>query len=160
VAHPSTILLSGFLLGLIVRVAMLFYEGVSDMPAYYEWGRATRKIGLAQSFHGTYFPFQYQVFQVCWWATHKLHLSLFVGFKLANLGFDIGGFVLLTRILQRAGLPRSLALVYWLHPWFLLMSSLGYVDVQFSCVLLLTIYLLYRGQRFWDYFLAGLPLRG
>jgi hypothetical protein len=47
--------------------------------------------------------------------------------------------------------------LYWLHPWFLAVFSLGYIDFQFTLFVLLTIYCL-RGDRVRDYVLASVPL--
>ena len=42
---------------------MLFYMGVFDMDVYYEWGRKALEVGVPKSYHGIYFPFQYQLFR-------------------------------------------------------------------------------------------------
>jgi len=48
-------------------------------------------------------------------------------------------------------------LIYWLHPWFLTIFSLGYIDFQIAFCILLCVWLL-RGETTKDYLLAGLPL--
>lgn len=136
---------------------MLFYMGVFDMDAYYEWGRKALEIGVPRSYHGIYFPFQYQLFEVCAWAVQKSGASFFTIYKLPNLVCDIGSFSLLLLLLKRQGANLLYALVYWLHPWFLALFSLGYIDFQFTFCVVLCVWLL-RGETTKDYLLAGLPL--
>ena len=49
-------LVAGFLAGLILKYFMLFYKGVFDMDAYYEWGRRTLDSNLATGYGSIYFP--------------------------------------------------------------------------------------------------------
>jgi hypothetical protein len=48
-------------------------------------------------------------------------------------------------------------LLYWLHPWFLAVFSLGYCDFQFTLCVVLCVWLL-LGEETKHYLLAGLPL--
>src|SRR2546423_13626398 len=84
-------------------------------------------------------------------------LKFFAVFKLANFAFDVGSFFLLLSLLKRQQANPLYALLYWLHPWFLTVFSLGYVDFQFSFFVLLCVWLL-REHRTADYLLAGIPL--
>jgi hypothetical protein len=59
--------------------------------------------------------------------------------------------------LRRQGSHPAYALLYWLHPWFLSVFSLGYIDFQFTFFVLLSVYLLGRDTA-GHYLLAGLPL--
>jgi len=136
---------------------MLFYMGVFDMDVYYEWGRKALEVGMPRSYHGIYFPFQYQIFETCAWAVGKFGAQFFIIYKLPNLLCDAGSFCLLVLLLKRRGANPLWALLYWLHPWFLAVFSLGYCDFQFTFWVLLCVWLL-RGEEARDYVLAGLPL--
>jgi hypothetical protein len=147
----------GILAGLALRWPMLFYMGVFDMDAYYAWGKAALEGGLPQAYHGIYFPFQYQLFELCAWAVQKSGWQFFTVYKLPNLVCDIGSFCLLLLLLKRQRANPLYALIYWLHPWFLTLFSLGYADFQFTFCVVLCVWLL-RGETTRDYVLAGLPL--
>jgi len=157
VGRSVTILTVGGLVGLIVRYPMLFYMGMFDMHAYYDWGKKALESSLPSTYHGIYFPFQYQVFEVCAWIVATSGLPFFLVFKLSNLVFDVGSFGLLVFLLKRQGSNPAYALLYWLHPWFLSVFSLGYIDFHFTFFVLLSIYLLRRDTAR-DYILAGIPL--
>jgi hypothetical protein len=147
----------GILVGLILRWLMLFHMGVIDMDVYYEWGRKALAVGVPKSYHGIYFPFQYQLFELCAWAVGKFGWQFFTIYKLPNLVCDIGSFCLLLLLLKRQRANPLYALVYWLHPWFLALFSLGYADFQFTFCVVLCFWLL-RSETTKDYLLAGLPL--
>ena len=157
--RTTILLVAGAVLGLVLKCSMLSYLGVYDMNAFYDWGRTGLERGLAASYNGGsgYYPLQLQVFEVCAWVTAKFGIPFFAIFKLANLLFDIGSFVLLIALLNRRKANPAYALFYWSHPWFLAVLSLGYVDFQFTFFVLLCIWLL-RGERARDYLLASIPL--
>jgi hypothetical protein len=151
------ILLAGFAAGLVIRYLMLFYMGVSDMPSYFDWGKTTLQSGLIAAYHGIYFPLQYQLFAVNVWILSHLKYEYFVVFKASNLVFDIGSFVVLISLLRREGLNPAYSLLYWLHPWFLSMFALGYIDFQFTFFVLLSVWCL-REDSAASRLLAGIPL--
>jgi hypothetical protein len=153
----SLVLVAGFMAGVLVRFSLVFDMGVFDMGEYYNWGRRALEIGLAPSYHGIYFPLQYQLFEACAALVARSGLKFFVVFKLANLAFDIGCFSLILSLLRRRQANPLYALLYWLHPWFLTVFSLGYCDFQFAFFVLLSVWLL-RRDTIRDYLLAGLPL--
>jgi len=150
-------LLTGFITGLIIRYLMLFYKGVFDMDAYFDWGKKALESGLAKSYIGIYFPLQYQIFELCVWIGMRLGSSLIPIFKSSNLFFDIGVFLLLLLLLKRQQSSPAYALLYWLHPWFLSVFSLGYIDFQFTFFVVLSVYCL-SGDTTRHYFLSGMPL--
>ena len=152
----SLLLVAGFITGLFVRFGLVFDIAVGDMDEYYRWAKDTLAIGLPRSYHGVYFPLQYHVFEACAVITARLGLKYFIVFRLTNLVFDVGCFSLLLSLLRRRQANSLYALLYWLHPWFLTVFSLGYVDVQFAFFVLLAIWLL-RRDTIRDYLLAGLP---
>jgi hypothetical protein len=153
----SYYVLIGFLTGLILRYFMLFYKGTFDMDAYSEWGKKTLESGLVKSYGGIYFPFQYQIFEVCAWIAMRLGSSLITVLKSSNLLFDVGTFLLLLLLLKRQQSNPVYALLYWLHPWFLSVFSLGYIDFHFTFFVVLSLYCL-RGDTVRDYLLSGIPL--
>lgn len=153
----AAVLVIGAIVGLLIRRSTFFYMGTFDMDAYYEWGKRALESGLPRSYHGIYFPLQYQLFEVCAWLVHKLGAEFFTVFKLSNLLFDIGSFCLLVFLLKRQRSNPAYALLYWLHPWFLAVFSLGYIDFQFTFFVLLGVWLL-RLDTALDYLLAGIPL--
>jgi len=160
--RPSTrstaiLLAVGALIGLIVRYRMLFYLGTDDMNAYHDWGQRALASGLPGSYHGIYFPLQYQAFQFCAWIEARSGLAFVPVFKLSNLVFDAGSFCLLALLLKRQGSSPAYALLYWLHPWFLSVFSLGYIDFQFTFFVLLSVFLLARDTAN-SYIVAGIPL--
>jgi hypothetical protein len=112
---------------------------------------------MARTYLGMHFPLQYHLYEVFFWLSQQLAVDPFVVFKAANLPFDIGIFVLLVALLARAGASVLYALVYWLHPWFVVVFGLGYIDFQLTFCIVLSIWLLQRGDSTLDYFIAGIP---
>ena len=152
-----TLLAVGVLIGATLKCGMLSYMGVVDMNSYYLWGGNALHQGLPNYYPGIYYPVQIQFFEISVWAAEKFDISPIILFKLSNLLFDIGVFILLLLLLNRQGANPLYALVYWLHPFFLTVFSLGYVDFQFSFFVLLCLCLL-RHDSTADYIVAGIPL--
>ena len=144
-----------FFLGLTIRFVFLNRAGTSDIDIDLQWGKDANTFGLPFSYHGNYFPFQYQIFQVA--AASGYPVSSLVVFKTINLIADIGVFVVLVLLLRRWRLNVLYACLYWLHPYFLAMFWLGYVDVQFVFFILLGLLALTRAVVVRDYLLAGVP---
>jgi len=157
VPTDSKLLTVGFLAGLVLRLLMLAQMGTTDMLEYRDWAQRAWESGLPQTYHGIYFPLQYQIFMVCDWLAATLAVNWVPVFKFANLLFDACAFVLVAHLLRRQGSRPAYALLYWLHPWFLSVFSLGYIDFQFMFFVLLCVACL-RGERTKDYLLAGVPL--
>ena len=153
----SLLLVAGFITGLLVRFSLAFDMGVVDMQEYYNWGQRALEVGLVRSYHGIYFPLQYQLFELYAALVASSGLKFFAVLKLANLLFDLGCFLLLLSLLKRRQANPLYALLYWLHPWFLTVFSLGYCDFQIAFFILLAVWLL-RRDTLRDYLLAGLSL--
>jgi hypothetical protein len=153
----SILLVLGTVVGLTLKWVMLFHMGVFDMDVYYEWGRKAVEIGVPRSYHGIYFPIQYQLFEFCAWIVAKTGAPFFTIYKGPSLLCDFTTFWVLVLLLRRRGANPLYALLYWLHPWFLAVFSLGYCDFQFSLCVVLSVWLL-RGEATRHYLLAGLPL--
>ena len=147
-----------FVFGTALRIMSLFYMGVSDMPEYVRWGTCAYEEGLAKAYHGIYFPLQYQIFQLCVALSDWSGLEPYMILKGVNLTFDFGILFVLIRLLRAWKLRASYALLYWCHPWFLAITFLGYIDVQYSFFILSTVYLARKERSFRGAFIAGIPL--
>ncbi len=152
------ILLAGFAVGLLLRVFMLSYRGTFDMDTNARWGRAVVRDGLAHAYAGNYFPLAYQLFGAVEWLASRLGVDAVPVHKAANLAFDTGAFCVLVALLRQSRGGPLFALIYWLHPWFLTVFSLGYVDSQFTFLVLLWLWLVRDATTPGRYFLAGIPL--
>jgi hypothetical protein len=122
--------------GFIIRYLSLSHNGIFDIATYNEWGLSTLKNGLNASYQGTYFPFQYQLFEFGSWISTLIKVDYFIVFKSINLLFDCGNLLMLYLILNIFKVSKFYLLIYWLHPWFLNMFILGYCDFQFTFFIL------------------------
>lgn len=156
--RSRAILLAGFAAGLLLRVFMLPYRGTFDMDTNARWGRAVVREGLAHAYAGNYFPLAYQVFGAVDWLASRLGVDAIPVYKAANLAFDVGTFCVLTALLRPFRAGPLFALLYWLHPWFLSVFSLGYVDSHLTFFVLLWLWLVRDATTAGRYFLAGIPL--
>jgi hypothetical protein len=156
--RSRVILLAGFAVGLLLRVLMLPYKGTFDMDANAAWGRAVVHDGLAHAYAGGYFPLAYQVFGAVEWLASRLGVDAIPVYKAANLAFDVGTFWVLVALLRQSRGGPLFALLYWLHPWFLSVFSLGYVDSHFTFFVLLWLWLVRDATTAGQYFVAGIPL--
>jgi hypothetical protein len=147
-----------FAAGLAVRVSSFGFMGMDDMKAYVEWGDRANAQGLAPAYSGIYFPFQWQIFQVCSGLVAATGWPYPAVFKAATLAFELGILVLLARLLEDEGLPKSRALVYWCHPTFLMFAVLGYIDAHYAFFCLLAAWLANRARDARGFAIAGLPL--
>jgi hypothetical protein len=139
------VLVTGFVVGLGIRLVLLPYKGTFDMVDYADWGRQVRSHGLHQSF--VLYPLVNQLFAAEVWLASTLHVPVWAGLKLGTLLFDVTSFFLLVAILSRLGADRRWALVYWLHPYFLALFWLGYIDVPVGTFILLGILLVSLRSR-------------
>jgi hypothetical protein len=147
-----------FALGLALRVALVPYLGTQDMEAYAQWGQQTNHAGLTSAYIGIYFPLAYQLFAGEVTLAGWLGVSTFTVIKAVNLLFDLGTFAALLWFLREHRLDVRYALYYWLHPFFLAIFWLGYVDSFVSCCAMLALALLARSRRVAHAFLAGIPV--
>jgi len=134
---------AAILIGLVIRCVSLSYMGIFDMATYHEWGLQAFKAGLISSYEGIYYPFQYQLFELGAGIAIKLNTDYFVIYKLINLLFDCGNMIVLFLIFKKINVSKYWLLLYWLHPWFLIMFTQGYCDFQFTffilCFILFTL---------------------
>lgn len=121
------------------------------------WAKAVLDRGLAAAYVGNYFPLQYQLFALCEWVASALQVDSIPVYKAENLAFDIGAFWILVALLKNRPHGWAYALIYWLHPWFLSVFSLGYVDAQFSFFTLLFLWFAQHAATPLDFFVAGVP---
>ncbi len=144
-------------IGFIIRCFSISYPGSFDIDTYNEWGTATLNNGLHTSFHGIYFPFQYQIFEFASWISIVSNINYYIVFKLVNLIFDCGNLVMLFFILNKLQVSKYYLLLYWIHPWYFNMLSLGYCDFQFTFFILGTLYFTLKDTSK-NYLIAGIFL--
>lgn len=148
-----------FLIGLAIRIWLTSLMGNADMYTYHEWGDNVLRNGLSGGYVGIYFPLQYQFFSFCSWVSSVTGIDWVIVYKLYNLVYEIGVFALLIKILDYSSSKnRWYSLLYWLHPWFILNYSNGFIDSQFTFFLLLSMYVLHVNFRSkYGYLIAGIP---
>lgn len=127
---------AAIVMGLVLRCISLSYMGTFDMATYHDWGLLAYKNGLIASYQGIYYPFQYQLFELGAGLSIKLNTDYFVIYKLINLLFDCGNLVVLFLIFKKINVSKYYLLLYWLHPWFLIIFTQGYCDFQFTFFIL------------------------
>jgi hypothetical protein len=134
---------AAILLGLVLRYMSLSYMGIFDMATYHEWGLQAFKGGLIAAYEGIYYPFQYQLFELGAGLSIKLNTDYFIIYKIINLLFDFGNLIVLYLIFKKISVSKYYLLLYWLHPWFLIIFTQGYCDFQFTffilCFILFTL---------------------
>jgi hypothetical protein len=145
-------------LGLVLRIVFLPYKGTLDMDSYLAWGRDVATFGLAKAYHGIYFPLQYQLFRLAVGAASVLGISEISALKIGNLAFDVGTFALLVLLLRRLRLPPAYALIFWLHPYFLAIFWLGYIDMHSGFMVVASLLAISYASRPLHYLGAGVPL--
>jgi hypothetical protein len=148
---------TAILSGLVIKCMSLSYNGMFDMVTYHEWGLKALNEGLSKAYQGSYFPFQYQIFEAGAFLSVKLNTDYFIVYKLFNLLFDCGNIVVLYLIFKRINISKYYLLLYWLHPWFLLVFSQGYCDFQFTFFILCSILFAFKATSR-NYLIAGIFL--
>jgi hypothetical protein len=156
--RKRALIISLFLAGLVARISMLDYLGGNDMNSYIAWGRDVLWRGLPSGFHGTYFPFQYQIFSLDVWIADLVKEPTFLVVKTTNLVFDLANLLLLWKLLLAYGMNPMTSFLYWVHPWFLTIFSNGYIDSHFTFFVLLALYALGCGLTFFRHLVAGFAL--
>jgi hypothetical protein len=139
---------------MLARLAALSLPGMDDVAHYERWGRAANAHGLVSTYHGIYFPLQYQVFQLAAVIADAGHWDAGVVLRGITLLFELGVLVL---VATGPGGFHAAAL-FWCHPWYLLFFGLGYIDSQFAFFALLTARAAERAAGLFGYLTAGLPL--
>ena len=109
-----------FLVGLIARLAGVFFNGMADLPQMLlDWGFSVVRHGLAAAFSINYGVLSYAAFGVAAAAAELVPRFWWAPYKLIILAFDIAVLLALVHIVSPD--RRRLALVlYWLNPWFVL----------------------------------------
>jgi len=146
---------AAILAGLVLRYMSLSYMGIFDMATYHQWGLSAFKDGLTNSYEGIYYPFQYQLFELGAWLSIKLNTEYFIIYKLINLLFDCGNLIVLYLIFKKINVSKYYLLLYWLHPWFLIMFTQGYCDFQFTFFILCFILFSFKATSR-NYLIAGI----
>jgi hypothetical protein len=149
----------GFALGLALRLSLLWHASTGDMPfVFIPFGRDVLEQGLAQAYQGAYFPVQYQILEVFYWLSRLLAIDPQQAVNIGNLLFEVGNFALLLALSNRLRFHPALSLVYWLHPYFLVMFALGYVDCEFAFFNLAAVTLLAWSKDWRGDLVAGIPI--
>lgn len=143
--------------GLLARIAVFGMSEMHDMAEYERWAVNTSEQGLRAAYEGIYFPVQYAALAGVLHLASALKLSFAAAFKLVNLGCEIGTLLLLISMLRRAGRSEAWSLVYWLNPYVIALFGLGYIDAQFTVLLLLSCGLVARAPFRGQMFAAGVP---
>ena len=155
---PAIILFwAAILAGFFLRYVSLSYMGIFDMATYHEWGLHSFKDGLIAAYQGIYYPFQYQLFELGAGLSIKLNTDYFIIYKLINLLFDCGNLIVLFLIFKKINVSKYYLLLYWLHPWFLIMFTQGYCDFQFTFFILCFILFTLKASP-GNYLIAGIFL--
>jgi hypothetical protein len=157
----SAILLLALGLGFVVRAVGVAYNGTRDVDVWLGWGVGVDRLGLAEGYDptpGSLFPVAYQIFGWTVGLARAFGVSATVVFKAVNLAFDTGTLVFLIAILRQWKAPIAYSLVYWLNPYFVLSSWLGYVDFHPAFFVLMSLWLLRRARSAFAIGVAGLPL--
>jgi hypothetical protein len=146
------------LLGLGIRLLFLPYLGTHDIDTILSWGRDVIDVGLPHAYTGIYFPVEWQLSTAAVHASREFDVSGIASLKAITLSFDLGAVALLGLLLRTWRLDGSYALIYWVHPYFVLLLILGYVDahVGFSVLACLLILARWPGPR--GFLAAGFPL--
>ncbi len=145
-------------LGLVIRLYLIPLGITGDINTYQTWGKATYENGLWESYIGGYFPIQYQIFALDFWISQKANIAFSIVIKLTNLLFDFAIFIILYKILIRYSINSYYVFLYWLHPFFLNIFALGYIDFQFSFFILLGVYLMSNDKTLKSNIIAGIPI--
>lgn len=149
---------AGLLAGLGVRLLVLPFAGMDDVPHYLAWGRDANAARLAATYHGIYFPLQYQIFQLVAFVAERTGIDGVRLLRLLCFAFDAALGALLALRLRGEGRDPAGALVWWCHPYFLVISALGYIDGQFGLFVLLAGSLADRARSARGFLVAGIPL--
>src|SRR6266540_4638845 len=146
------------LLGLGVRLVTLPYLGTHDMDVVLGWGREVRDVGLPHAYSGIWFPVEWQLSAAAVLGAREFAISGLAAMKVITLAFDIGALALLAVLLRTWRGDERYSLIYWIHPYFLLLFILGYVDAHLGFCILACIVILARWPGSTGFIAAGVPL--
>lgn len=145
-------------LGLGIRVFFLPYLGTHDMEVVLGWGRDVRDVGLPHAYMGIWFPLEWQLSALAIFGASEFGTGTLTSMKAITLAFDIGTLALLAVLLRSWRLNERYSLVYWIHPYFLLLFCLGYVDAHVGFCVLACIVIVDRRPSAMGFLAAGVPL--
>ncbi len=126
---------------LLLKWRLLASPVTEDVGQFEEAGFGVTLRGLGKAYGGVYFPIQWQLFGWTWVLARETDSAFYLICKLVNLLFDLGSFALVILLLRRLGRSLWYSLLYWAHPWFIVVFSLGYIDFEFGFFVLLALYL-------------------
>src|SRR5204863_4854692 len=99
-AHERRVVVGGFLLGLLIRLALVASKGTADMDTYLAWGRRTLTLGLPKAYTGIYFPVSFQLFALVARVADVTGLSGVTAIKVSTIVFDAATFSILVLLLH------------------------------------------------------------
>lgn len=153
------LLWGGFALGLAIRLALLSHRSTADMDDWFiPMGRDTFRDSLSVAYRGFYFPVQYLLLELSYWFSTAFSMDPHRGVKLVSLAFDAGNFFLLLVLARRLRFHPGMSLIYWLHPYFFTIFSLGYIDFQFAFFNLAAVVFLSDSKDWKGDLVAGIPI--
>jgi len=115
-----TLLLTLFIIGLLLRLLGLLFNGMGDLDAFiFEWGCTVRKLGLAKGFYGYYGIFSYALYGISVIFAEQMPRFWWAPVKFMEIFFEIG--ILFTLYILLPVERKYFAfLTYWINPWFIL----------------------------------------
>ncbi len=146
------------IIGFILRLAGLFFDGNHNYDSYKEVGQLVRNLGLADGYTPGYGPISQLIMGLCdYFVQFTPHIWWFP-YKTANFIFECAILFFLLKLLKKY--PFEVVILYWLNPWFLIPGAWqGFWDAGLGFFILLTAFILdFRKDNGKNYFLAGLFL--
>jgi hypothetical protein len=146
-ARPATIALwGGFVAVLALKLLFVSDRGTGDMDTALGWGHTLLHVGLVRGYTGSNFPIAFQLYEGLVTLADHLGVNEYLAMKSFDLACDVGTFFLLRVLLRRWDVNPAWAFAYWLSPYFLVMTWLGYDHFQMG---LLVVGLLLAIDRAW-----------
>jgi len=137
-----------FLLGLIVRLAGLPFNGMADLyQILLDWGFGVHSRGLVAGFGINYGIFSYAFFGLAAGAAEAVPRFWWAPYKIIILAFDAGVLAALLRLVPRERWT-AVMLMFWLNPWFILHEAYyGFWEAPHILCALAAVLVLSRSDR-------------
>jgi len=145
-----------FLLGLIVRLAGLPFNGMADLyQILLDWGFGVHRHGLVSGFGINYGIFSYAFFGLAASAAEAMPRFWWAPYKIIILAFDAGVLAALLRLVPRDRWT-AVMLMFWLNPWFVLHEAYyGFWEAPHILCALAAVLVLARSVRNWAWTAVG-----
>jgi hypothetical protein len=152
----SAALWAGFVAVLGLKLAFLGAKGTNDMDTALGWGHALLAHGLVAGYSGSNFPIAFQLYEGLVAFADWAGIREYAAMKGLDLLCDLATFWLLRVLLRRRGLDPAWAFLYWISPYFLVMSWLGYDHFQLGLLVVGCLVLLDAGRLWWASLVLGI----